>query len=83
MITVLSWNVLSDAYVRPGYFPHTEPALLAPGVRTPRIVARLVALAPDVACLQEAEPALHLVPGHDGSVVEALKASGAMKAGFK
>lgn len=58
MITVLSWNVLSDAYVRPGYFPHTEPVLLAPGVRTPRIVARLVALAPDVVCLQEAEPAL-------------------------
>lgn len=58
MITVLSWNVLSDAYVRPGYFPHTEPALLAPGVRTPRILARLVALTPDVICLQEAEPAL-------------------------
>lgn len=58
MLTVLSWNVLSDAYVRPGYFPHTDPALLAPGVRTPRIVARLVALTPDVVCLQEAEPAL-------------------------
>ncbi|MEP7123447.1 MAG: endonuclease/exonuclease/phosphatase family protein [Byssovorax sp.] len=58
MLTVLSWNVLSDAYVRPGYFPHTDPALLAPGVRTPRIVARLVALAPDVVCLQEVEPAL-------------------------
>jgi mRNA deadenylase 3'-5' endonuclease subunit Ccr4 len=58
VFTVLSWNVLSDAYVRPGYFPHTEPALLAPGVRTPRIVGRLVALAPEVVCLQEAEPAL-------------------------
>jgi endonuclease/exonuclease/phosphatase family metal-dependent hydrolase len=54
-LTLLSWNVLADAYVRPEYFPGTPPALLAPGARTPALVERLVASAADVICLQEVE----------------------------
>lgn len=57
-IRVVSWNVLADAYVRPAYFPHTPPRLLQPGQRIEGIAARIEALAPDVLCLQEVEPAL-------------------------
>jgi endonuclease/exonuclease/phosphatase family metal-dependent hydrolase len=53
--------VLADAYVRPAYFPHTPPRLLQPGQRIEGLVARMEALAPDVLCLQEVEPALFRV----------------------
>jgi endonuclease/exonuclease/phosphatase family metal-dependent hydrolase len=58
VLTVLSWNVLADSYVRPSYFTFTPPELLIPGARTAAIVERLVASNADVLCLQEAEPAL-------------------------
>lgn len=32
--------------------------------------------------LREAQPAVHIVPGHDGPVIDALVASGALKRGF-
>lgn len=32
--------------------------------------------------LHEAQPAVHIVPGHDGPVIDALVASGALKRGF-
>jgi endonuclease/exonuclease/phosphatase family metal-dependent hydrolase len=54
-LTLLSWNVLADAYARPEYFLRTAPALLAPGARTPALVERLVASAADIICLQEVE----------------------------
>jgi endonuclease/exonuclease/phosphatase family metal-dependent hydrolase len=63
---LLSWNVLADVYVQPEFYPHIDPALLAPEARTAGIVAYLAASDADVACLQEAEPAL----------IEALRAGG-------
>ncbi|MBS2011633.1 MAG: endonuclease/exonuclease/phosphatase family protein [Deltaproteobacteria bacterium] len=57
--TVVSWNVLADAYVKPAYFPYTDPAVLDPASRRPRVVDRLVSLVDggaDVICLQELEP---------------------------
>lgn len=56
MLTLLSWNVLADPYVRRGYYPSTPPALLAPGARTRAIVDRLVRSAAALICLQEVEP---------------------------
>lgn len=51
--TVVTYNVLADAYVRPSYYPHTEPELFPR--RWPLLLARLRELAPDVLCLQELE----------------------------
>ncbi len=58
MFHLLTWNVLADAYVQPRFYPHTAPALLRPGARTAQIVELLAASPADIACLQEAEPAL-------------------------
>ncbi|HEU0035061.1 MAG TPA: endonuclease/exonuclease/phosphatase family protein [Kofleriaceae bacterium] len=56
MFRLLTWNVLADAYVRPGFYPNVEPWLLAPGTRTAPIVDYLSASDADVVCLQEIEP---------------------------
>jgi len=32
--------------------------------------------------LHEAQPAIHIVPGHDGPVVDSLVAAGVLKRGF-
>jgi endonuclease/exonuclease/phosphatase family metal-dependent hydrolase len=58
MFTLLSWNVLADAYVRAAHYPQTPAHLLAGGARTAAIVERLAACHADVICLQEAEPPL-------------------------
>ena len=59
MLTVLSWNILADSYIRPELFPYTPPVLLEPPVRGPAILARLLTHATnDVLCLQEIEPAM-------------------------
>lgn len=58
MLRVATYNVLADAYIRPGYFPHTPPELLAPERRRPALLQRLEELAADLLCLQEAEEPL-------------------------
>lgn len=50
-----SYNVLAGAYATRRIFPAVAPGLLDWARRAPAIVARIVALAPDVACLQEVE----------------------------
>ena len=65
-LTVVSWNVLADAYIKPEYYPHVDPALLVAGARTQAIVEQVVTFKAEVVCLQEVEPAL----------VAALKARG-------
>ena len=58
MLTVVSWNVLAGAYVRPEHYPHTPADLLEPEARIARVVERVVGLsAADALCLQEIEPA--------------------------
>lgn len=54
---VASYNILADAYVRPGYFPSSPPEALAPERRRPALARRIAALGADVVCLQEVEPA--------------------------
>lgn len=52
-----SYNVLAEAYATKKLYPSVDPQLLRWSRRAPAIVARMVALAPDVACLQEVETA--------------------------
>jgi nocturnin len=54
-ITVVSWNVLADAYVRPEYYPYTGRTFLEPVARRRALVERLASLDADVLCLQEIE----------------------------
>lgn len=57
-VTVASWNVLADAYVRPAWFPLTPPELLTAGARTAAVVQLAGELDVDVLALQEADTAL-------------------------
>jgi endonuclease/exonuclease/phosphatase family metal-dependent hydrolase len=57
-LTIATWNVLADAYIRPSYFPLTEARHLDPAWRQPAVAAHARALAVDVLCLQEADVAL-------------------------
>ncbi len=57
-LTIATWNVLADAYIRPSWFPLTEARHLDPAWRRPAVAAHARALAVDVLCLQEAELAL-------------------------
>lgn len=50
-----SYNVLAAAYATSKLYPAVDPELMRWSRRAPAIVARVVALAPDVACLQEVE----------------------------
>lgn len=52
-----SYNVLAAAYATRKLYPSVDPELMRWSRRAPAIVARVVALAPDVACLQEVEAA--------------------------
>lgn len=70
--TVLTWNVLAQAYVLPERYPLSTAEALAAGPRRARLLARLAALPADVVCLQEVEPDAHdaiagILPDHTGS----------------
>ncbi len=76
-IAVVSWNVLADSYVKPEFFPFTDPAVLEPAARRPRVIARLreMATSTDVLCLQEVEPevfarANDALDGFEGAYVQ-------------
>lgn len=57
--TVLSWNVLADAWTHPALLPDVDPSLLRPGVRDRRVVDVLLeavdTAAVDVIGLQEVQ----------------------------
>ncbi len=57
-LTVATWNVLAQAYVRPDRYERSAPAALEDKARRARVVERVAALDADVVALQEAEPAL-------------------------
>lgn len=54
---VVSWNVLAQGYLRREYYPTSPPDSLEAAPRRARLIERARALAPDVLCLQEIEPA--------------------------
>ena len=39
-LTVVSWNVLAGAYVRPDYYPHSPVEVLDPAARSARVIDR-------------------------------------------
>jgi endonuclease/exonuclease/phosphatase family metal-dependent hydrolase len=55
-LSLVSWNVLADAYIRPELYPHTPPALLEPAARRRRLLDSVASFDADVVCLQEVEP---------------------------
>ena len=57
--TVVTYNVLADAYIRPRYYPATPPHLLQPGARRGALLERIAGLGADVVCLQEVERATY------------------------
>jgi mRNA deadenylase 3'-5' endonuclease subunit Ccr4 len=50
-----SYNVLAESYATKKLYPRVDPELMRWSRRAPVIVARVVALAPDIACLQEVD----------------------------
>jgi mRNA deadenylase 3'-5' endonuclease subunit Ccr4 len=56
--TVASWNILAEPYIRPGYYPDTDPARLDPEWRRPAVLNRAARLDADLLCLQEVEPVM-------------------------
>lgn len=57
-ITVATYNVLADAYVKPEYYPGVDPRHFASPARYGRVVERIAGFGTDVICLQEVDYAL-------------------------
>ena len=57
-LSVASYNVLCDAYIKPEYYPHCSADDLSPEKRHPRLVDRVAGLGTDVICLQEVDYAM-------------------------
>ena len=58
-LSILTYNILADAYLRPEWYAQVAPALLEPGPRQAALLARLEAADADVLCLQEVEPGVY------------------------
>jgi endonuclease/exonuclease/phosphatase family metal-dependent hydrolase len=54
-----TYNILANAYVRPGRYPGSPPEALAPAPRRALLLDRIAALDVDLLCLQEVEPDAH------------------------
>ncbi|MEO0600844.1 MAG: endonuclease/exonuclease/phosphatase family protein [Myxococcota bacterium] len=73
-LSVVTWNVLAQAYVKPERYPSSPPDALAAEPRRQRLVEQLSALDADLYCLQEVEPETFeafvvALPGHAGHFV--------------
>jgi mRNA deadenylase 3'-5' endonuclease subunit Ccr4 len=53
--TVVTYNVLASAYIRPAWYPFTPKELLDPQCRIPTLAEHLAAFKTDIYCLQEVE----------------------------
>lgn len=58
MLKIATYNVLADAYIRPGYFPNTPAEILNPERRREALLTRIGELGADLLCLQEVERSL-------------------------
>jgi len=54
-ITIASYNVLADTYIRKEYYQESAWPLLDPAIRIPSLIDRVFSLDTDVLCLQEVE----------------------------
>ena len=75
---LVTYNVLTDNCIRPGYYLHCPPEERYMSARWSRILADIVSMAPDVVCLQEVDadnfrsrvrPAMEDRMGYDGRQV--------------
>lgn len=57
-LSVASYNVLCDAYIKPEYYPRCDPADFRPERRHPLLLQRVAGLDTDVICLQEVDEAM-------------------------
>ncbi|MDP6946981.1 MAG: endonuclease/exonuclease/phosphatase family protein, partial [Myxococcota bacterium] len=55
-VSVLTYNILADAYLRPEYYAEVPPAVLEPDRRRRALLEVLAGADADVLCLQEVEP---------------------------
>jgi mRNA deadenylase 3'-5' endonuclease subunit Ccr4 len=53
--TLATYNILASAYIKPEWYPDTDPTLLDDRVRLPKIAQHVAGLDVDVCCLQEVE----------------------------
>jgi len=53
---VVSWNILADDYVKPGFYPTVRDVHLDPAWRRGRVIERIRTINADVFCLQECTP---------------------------
>jgi len=53
--SVASYNILATAYIKPAWYPRTQPEILNPRKRIPALVQHIAALATDIICLQEVD----------------------------
>ena len=51
--SIASYNVLASAYIKPEWYPLTNPAFLDAGWRIPALVRHVCSFATDIICLQE------------------------------
>lgn len=56
MISVVTYNVLADSYLRREYYPRVDARLLVRGARQHALLDRVASFGADVICLQEVEP---------------------------
>jgi mRNA deadenylase 3'-5' endonuclease subunit Ccr4 len=57
-ISLISYNVLADSYIKPSFYPKVERSLLLPEFRIPFLLRRIHETLADVMCLQEVEPSV-------------------------
>ncbi len=57
-ISIISYNVLCDAYIRPEFYPKCDPSAFLPERRHPLLLDRIAAFYTDVICLQEVDAAM-------------------------
>jgi mRNA deadenylase 3'-5' endonuclease subunit Ccr4 len=54
--STVTWNILADAYIKPGRYDHVPPSALLPGPRRALLLRQLLQFDADLYCLQEVEP---------------------------
>ncbi|MFT5686219.1 MAG: mRNA deadenylase 3'-5' endonuclease subunit Ccr4 [Myxococcota bacterium] len=76
-LSVVTYNVLAESYVRPGRYRGVDPVALEPTARRQRVLDRIAGLDADVLCLQEVEPDVFealttRLTSHDGRFAKKL-----------
>lgn len=60
-LSVLTWNILADVYVRANSYEYCDPSALQWSNRKHRVIEHLIRLDADILCLQEVEDATFFI----------------------